>query len=243
MPRIVGGEVFGGLGPSQAGERHQPGRKPGVQHVLVLPHRAAAAGAGREIGATHCGAPAPVVLAVPHRDTVAPPELARDAPVADSLQPALVVVAPALGDELDGAVAVPGQCRAGQRLHPHEPLVGEPRLDHGAAAVAVAHGVAMVLHLLQQAQRLQLRHHPLPGLETVEPLESIGRREAHPRLGRHHIDRGEPVPLPDLEVGRVVRRSHLHRAGAEGRIDRFVGHHWDQPVGERQPELCPISGR
>ena len=35
------------VGPAERGERHKPGREPGVEHVLVLAHRAAAVGAAR----------------------------------------------------------------------------------------------------------------------------------------------------------------------------------------------------
>ena len=45
------------------------------------------------------------------------------------------------------------------------------------------------------------------------------------------------VPLADLEVVRVVRRGHLHRAGAERRVDVLVGDDRDAPAGERQLDL------
>ena len=43
--------------------------------------------------------------------------------------------------------------------------------------------------------------------------------------------------MADLEVVRVVRRRHLDRAGAEGRIDVLVGDDRDRPVGQRQRDL------
>ena len=71
-----------------------------------------------EVGAAHADPAAALVLAVPHRDAVAPPELPGDAPVADALEPVLVVVAAALGDEPDGrrrgSAASAGR---GERLH------------------------------------------------------------------------------------------------------------------------------
>ncbi len=42
------------------------------------------------------------------------------------------------------------------------------------------------------------------------------------------------MPPPDLEVDQIVRRSHLHRAGAERRVDELVGDDRDAPVGQRQ---------
>ena len=170
---------------------------------------------------------------------MAPPELAGDAPVADALEPLGVVVAAALGDEPQGTVAIFLERGARERRHPDEPLVGEPRLHHGAAAIAVADGVAVGLHLLQQPGRLELGHDPRAGLIPVEALEPVGRREADARLGGHDVDHGQVVPPADLEVGRVVRRRHLHRARAEGGVHRVVRDDRDRPVDHGQHELAP----
>ena len=43
-------EIVRAVGPAQAGEGHQPGGEPGIEHVLVLAHRAAAGGTRRQIG-------------------------------------------------------------------------------------------------------------------------------------------------------------------------------------------------
>ena len=169
---------------------------------------------------------------------MAPPELPRDAPVANALEPLGVVVAPTLGDEAEGPVAILLERGTGQGLHADEPLIGEPRLDHGVAAIAVAHRVAVGLDLLEQARRLELRHHAAPRVEAVEALEPVRRREADPCLGRHDVDGGEAVAAADLEVGRIVRRRHLHGPGAEGRVHGIVGHDGHQPMDHRQPELA-----
>src|SRR4029079_18820596 len=110
----------------------------------------AATGATLQVGAAHAGAPAPGSFAIPHRDAVPPPELAGDAPVADSLQPPAVLLSPTLGDELERAVAIPGQGGPGQRLHLHEPLLRQPRLDHRPATVAVSHRVPVRLRFDQE---------------------------------------------------------------------------------------------
>ena len=144
-----------------------------------------------QVGAAHTGAAAPGRLAIPYRNAMPPPELAGDAPVADALQPPGVVFSPALGNELQGAVAVPGQGGAGERLHLHEPLLREAGLDHRPAAVAVSHRVPVRLRLDQQPGGLELRHHLAPRLEAVESLEPLRRGQAHPRLGGHHVDAGQ----------------------------------------------------
>ena len=103
-------------------------------------------------------------VVVPRRDLVAPPELARDAPVLDVVDPVQVGRQPFAGHErarvspLPGAPAGkpasptaarhrswierPGKngCVAGAGLrHRHEPLVGEHRLDDLAGAPAARH--------------------------------------------------------------------------------------------------------
>ena len=59
--------------PAHRGERPQPGREPGVQHILVLPHGRAALGADRHLLLGHGNLAARV--AVIRRDAVPPPEL------------------------------------------------------------------------------------------------------------------------------------------------------------------------
>ena len=82
----------------------------------VPPHLPQAAGRRARHGDVGAGA------AVPGRDAVAPPQLARDAPVADVAHPVEVGLRPALGDELGLALLDRLDGRLGQRLHLHEPL-------------------------------------------------------------------------------------------------------------------------
>ena len=183
--------------------------------------------------------PQPRRLAVPHRDAVAPPELAGDAPVADALQPVGVVVAPALGDELEGAVAVPLPARAG-RAAPSarttdRTAAARPPCRSGSSGPPRA-GAARPCSSSPAASNSATTRRAR--LEAVEPLEPLRRGQADPRLGRHDVDAGQVVPAADLEVGRVVRRRDLHRAGAERGIHGVVGDDGDQPVHERQPELA-----
>src|SRR5438128_10660657 len=107
--------------------------------VGILLDRAAALGAGLRV--LPVGPPVGTLGAVEHRDAVAPPQLPRDVPVPDVLHPVLVRRAPPLGDETNGPAAVRFERRLRERLHFHEPLIGQPRLHHRVAAIAVAHRV------------------------------------------------------------------------------------------------------
>ena len=123
--RVVALEVRRLVGPPERAERPEPGREPRVEHVGVLIDVvAAAARAARRIRRVlvrddHVVA----VAAVPRRDGVAPPDLARDRPVADVLHPVEVDLLLVLRNDGDAAVAHRGDRRWRQPVHPHPPLL------------------------------------------------------------------------------------------------------------------------
>src|SRR5690606_22536145 len=100
--------------------------------------------------------------AVPCGDPVPPPELPGDAPVADVLEPVLVDFGVAVGCEAHPAVARCGERRLRQRLHLHEPLIREPRLDHRVATIAVRYGGLIILHPIEKACIAQCTDHTIP---------------------------------------------------------------------------------
>ena len=149
----------------------------------------------------------------------------------------LVRRAPPLGDETNGPAAVRFERRLRERLHFHEPLIGQPRLHHRVATIAVAHRVPVRLDLLEQAAFLEQVHDPFPRDEAVEVGERLryARRMLHPAVLGHHERHLELVPQPDLEVRRVVRRGHLHEARPEPGLDRVIGDDRHRQVDDRQP--------
>src|ERR1019366_5836485 len=78
------------------------------------------------------------VLAVPRRNAMAPPQLARDAPIVNVAHPLEISLGVILGNELDLPVFDRFDGAIGERLNLHEPLRREPRLDDGLAAIALA---------------------------------------------------------------------------------------------------------
>src|SRR5205807_8986650 len=123
------------LRPAERREGPERRAEPGVEDVGLLDERGAATGGalGRVL-ARDDGLAAR--LARPDGDAVAPPELARDAPVADVLHPREVRVLPLLRDEARPAVAHRGRRGERERLYPDEPLARDERLDDGPATVA-----------------------------------------------------------------------------------------------------------
>src|SRR6185503_505605 len=132
---IEGAQLRRLVGPAEDRERPQGGAEPGVQHVLVLAQIAAARAAafGRLLGDVGLLAG----LAVPAREPVPPPELARDAPGAKLVHPVEIDPLPPLRDDanlarLDGLASRPRQ-----RLHATQALQRYQRLDSLARAVRI----------------------------------------------------------------------------------------------------------
>src|SRR5262249_12041545 len=135
-------ELRGLVRPAERGERVERRREPRVEHVLLLAQLGRAAlgarlGLGVDDGDVAVGA-------VPDRDAVPPPDLARDAPVADVLHPVEVDAREALGCEADALLLHRGDRGSRELLHREPPLWDDERLDSRVAALAVADGVAVV---------------------------------------------------------------------------------------------------
>lgn len=233
--------------PAQRGERHQRRREPRVEHIVVTREGAGMA-LGRGLGAGILFGAGDVDVAgfvIPRRNLVAPPQLARDAPVLDVVQPLVVGVDPLLGHQLDLAALhrvqrhlgdrAAGEARAigGRLAHGDEPLVGQHRLDDDAGAIAARHHQRVLLHLGQQAQRFQVHHDALAGFEAVLPAIGGGRGVGDLRLQRQHRDLRQVVALADGVVVEVVARGHLDHAGAEFTVDVRVADDGD---------LAPLGG-
>ncbi len=229
--RVELGQVGRLLRPAQRGERPQARREPRVEHVLVL----APALAGRRL-LIRSDADDLALRAVPDRDAVAPPQLARDAPVVQVVDPVEV----ALGQvgRVHGRAAVADGVTGGlgDALDLHPPLQRQARLDDRAAALAVADGVH-VRALLGHDPTLvaQRGDHGGPRLEAVQALERAAHRDDAPAV--HDGQVRQAVALADLEVVRVVRGRHLDGAGAELRVDVLVGDDRHAATGQRHLDL------
>ena len=101
-----------------------------------------------------------------------------------------------------------------QRRHLDPPLHRDQRLDDGMAARAVAERNRVLLLLLQQVQPLELGDDALARDVAVLPGERPGFG-GHLRVEADDLDALQVVPVPDLEVGRVVRGRYLDRARAK----------------------------
>ncbi len=150
----------------------------------------------------------------------------------DVFHPVGVGFGEAVGDKLGLPLVDHPQGLLGQGLHFHEPLGGDDGLHIVVAAVAGAHVVGVVLHLFQQAQRLQIGDDGLPGLIAVHALilaAVLVHRAVVVQDGWSQV-----VAQAYLKVVRVVSRGHLHAAGAELHFGIVVRHDGDLPVHQGQ---------
>ena len=76
--------------------------------------------------------------------------------------------------------------------------------------------------------------HDAPTAPRVDPSPANGPGAVMTARSSMITTMRQVVTLADLEVVRVVRRRDLDRAGAERRVDVFVGDDRDVPVGQRQ---------
>ena len=121
LGRVKPRQVFALRRPTERAERPEPRGEPGVEHILILTD--VGRPAGRAVGGRALGRPFVVAgVAVKHGNTVSPPDLTRDAPVADVLHPFLVNLGPAVRGKGDSSVGDGGQGGLGQGCHLDEPL-------------------------------------------------------------------------------------------------------------------------
>ena len=222
--------------PAQGGEGPQCGAEPGVEHIRVLGERRV----GGQTGASpRLGLVAPdmavAVRVVPCGNAVAGPLLAADAPVLHVAHPRKVGVLELLWHEADAAFLHRGDGRLGQWLDRDPPLIREPRLQHRAGTVAARHHHLVLLHGFEQAQRVQVLDHGIPGGEAVHAAVSRRRRVVYARIRVEDVHQCQPVALAHLVVVEVVRRCDLHATGAELRVHMLVRHDGQFAPDEWQP--------
>ena len=231
---------------------HQRRREPRVEHVVVASQRALippGARLRRRFGlvVSHVGVAGVVV---PGGNLVSPPQLTRDAPVLDAVEPLVVDVDPVLGHELHVAPRHHIQRHLGDRLprkqgalgcwfrHGDKPLIGEHRLDDRSGAAAARHHQPVRLDRLEQPGCAQVVDDAPAGVEAVEAAIGHGAVVADLRVEREDLDAREAVAFADRIVVEVVRRRDLDAAGAERRVDIGIGNHRDGAIAQRQLQLA-----
>ena len=175
-----------------------------------------------------------LVLAVVCGDTVTPPKLTRNAPVADILHPVEVAVFKALRDKSKLTALYNVDSGLRKLLHRNEPLIGGSRLNGCAAALAAAYVVLVRLDFNEQPLRVEVGNHRLSCLVSVHTRVLSADVLADSCIVVHHMDNGQVVALAYFKVVGVVRGGNLNAARAEFHINVIVRNNGDFSVGQRK---------
>ncbi|KAF5036847.1 hypothetical protein DSECCO2_570890 [anaerobic digester metagenome] len=232
--RVEGRKLMRLLGPAHGREGPQGRGEPGVEDVLVLGQVGAAACAGRRVLTGHDDLAA--VPAGPDRDAVAPPQLARDAPVADVVQPVEVGLVPLGRPDGRAAVLHRGPRLLGQGLDGHEPLLGHEGLDGRLAAVALVDLVLVGLLGHQGLAGPKILDDERAALGGAQAAILLGRVVVHAALVVDDADGFQAVLAAQLPVVHVVGRGDLEAAGAELAVHVGVGDDRDAAAHQGQDD-------
>ena len=132
-------------------------------------------------------------------------------------------------------------CGRGERLHLHEPLGRDHRLDDGPRALRPRQRHHVLLASAGEPTVAELDLDGLARLEAVQPFERTGVL-VHRAVEVEDVDLLEAVALAGRKVVRVVGRRHLHDAGAELGVDQLrVEDDRNQAVDERMPHVLAVQ--
>src|SRR5439155_2286218 len=92
-------------------------------------------------------------------------------PVPDVVHPVLERRVPALRHDVELTGPIPLHHALGERLHLHEPLVRQARLDHRVAPITAPHCVLVLLGFDEETFALELLCDALSGFEAVDADE------------------------------------------------------------------------
>ena len=220
----------------------QPRREPGVEHVLILPQigerqRGVAALGPGFLQCLVCveGHYVTALGQIPGRNALAPPELARDAPVLDIFHPVTVGVLVFFGNELDFIFQDGLRRRTGELLHREKPLHRELGLDRYAGTFGITYVIGVVFGFLQQAGRVEILFDLFAQGEAlhtgVQPYLVVDRA-----VVVEDVDRFEPVFFTEHIVVHVVRRSNLQGTRAESDVHVRIADHGYRPAHQRDDD-------
>ena len=180
-----------------------------------------------------------------------PPELAREAPVLNVLEPLAVDAAPFGREDVDFARSHGFKTHFSDRFvgverpfgsglaHRHIPLLGEHRLDDFARARDARDHVLDFLDANQEPRSLQILNGGLAAFVAVHAAVLLGHVLVHARRLREDVEHREIVAAADFKVVEVVGRRDLHAARTKFAVDVRVGN--DGNFAVREGELKHLA--
>src|SRR5579885_2172708 len=218
--------------PSQRRKRPQRRTEPCIENIRFRPQIVGSAlrtGTGRSFRNDHLA----TLPAGPYRNPMAPPKLARNAPVVNAVHPIEIDLAVVFGNDADVSLLNRADCGLCQRLHPHKPLFGQNRFDHGLAAAANTDAESVFFLFFQKASGAKVVEDLFASFVTVHAfVRAAILRDA--RLFIQNPQFRQVVALSYAVVIRIVRGGYFHSARAKVRIDKFIGDDRDHAFEQRE---------
>ena len=171
---------------------------------------------------------------------MAPPQLARDAPVLDVFQPMLVGVLVFRGIELYLVVHHGSESQVGKVPHLQEPLHRQFRLNGHARALGATHLVRVVLHLLHQAGSLKVFLYLLAHIEAVHAHIQAGGL-AERAVVVEDVYALQLVLLAQHIVVHIVGRRHLQATRTELHVHVVVLYHGNHSAHKRHDNFLALQ--
>ena len=171
---------------------------------------------------------------------MAPPQLARDAPVVNVAHPLEVGLLVLLRRKADVTFFDGSDGHVGERLNLDEPLRGQRALDDVARAFAATDGVGVLLDFDELAARFQIGDDAF-ACDVAVQSRVVASCCVQVRRVVHHIDGRKIVALAECEVVRIVCGCDLHCAGAELRAYPIVGNDRDDAAGDWLDDLHQVE--
>ena len=218
--------------PTLCSKGPQLRREPGVQNVLILVNMMTAT-FWTDISVFHkCILPA-TIIAVEHRNTVSPPKLPGDVPVAEIFHPSEVGLSPTLWVEGNLTVFDYLCCGLFEPIDSNKPLLREPWLKRSATAVAMHNGVIKIFNVIKQAMLFKPSNNSLASLISIKTRELTIAVNNNSMLIKD-VDLLKIVSLAHSKVVRVMSWGYLNKTGTKARINMPVREDWNLSVNNRQ---------
>ena len=161
---------------------------------------------------------------VPDRDAVSPPQLARDAPILNVLQPIKINLLKALWHNADLSIANGCQCFGCQRFDLNKPLRGDHWLDDLAAALTARHIQRVGLFLNCQTGCPHVSPYSLARLKAIEAC-ILPALCGYACFAVQHGYDGQPVALPNGVVVGIMAGRNLERTSPKLTVHIIVRNH------------------
>ena len=160
-----------------------------------------------------------------------PPQLPRNAPWFDVLQPIEIRLRIALGQDFGSTVRDSFNRGFDHFLRVDKPLIRKERLDRRFGPVSVRNRVPVVDRLVEPTLLSRQLNNPFPRFVPIKAVQQhrvlcrlapfqkrVIAFEVHRRFGRHDVHSRQLLPDPHFPVVEVMRRRHLDSPGAFGRV-------------------------